>query len=237
MLTLDALCRRHALTSTAATALAALLETVAGDPEAPTTVRDRDGILRDHLADSLVALELTEVRSSSRIADLGSGAGFPGLPLAIALADAHVALVESNGRKCEFMQRAIAACGIGNARPVHTRAEAWADGVGCCDLVTTRAVDSLSVVTEYAAPLLALGGVFVAWRGRRDAGDEYAAARAADLLGLRPGAVVRVQPYPGAQHRHLHVFTKVSPTPDRFPRRPGVAHKRPLGTASDRLPR
>ena len=76
-----------------------LLELVAGDPEAPTTVTERDGILRDHLADSLVALELPEVRAATAIADLGAGAGFPGLPLAIALPDARVSLVESNGRK------------------------------------------------------------------------------------------------------------------------------------------
>ena len=211
-----------------------LLDFVAGDPEAPTTVTDRDGILRDHLADSLVALELPEVRAATAVADLGSGAGFPGLPLAIALPAARVSCVESNGRKCAFITGAAEACGAGNATVVPGRAEEWAAGRGACDLVTARALAPLAVVTEYAAPLLTVGGSLVAWRGRRDPDEEAAASRAAGELGLEPGPVIRVEPYPGALHRHLHVMRKVAPTPERFPRRAGMARKRPLGGTSDR---
>ncbi|MGH2892779.1 MAG: 16S rRNA (guanine(527)-N(7))-methyltransferase RsmG [Solirubrobacteraceae bacterium] len=211
------------------------MDCVAGDPEAPTTVTDRAGILRDHLADSLVGLDLPEVRAATAIADLGAGAGFPGLPLAIALPGARVSLVESNGRKCAFMTRAIEACGAANAAPVHARAESWPDGLGACDLVTARALAPLAVLAEYAAPLLSVGGWLVAWRGQRDPDDEAAGARAAAELGLVPGPVVRVEPYRGARNRHLHPLLKVAPTPpDRFPRRPGMARKRPLGGASDR---
>jgi 16S rRNA (guanine527-N7)-methyltransferase len=120
---------------------------------------------------------------------------------------------------------------------VHARAEEWADGLGACDLVTARALAPLAVVAEYAAPLLTVGGTLVAWRGRRDPDDEAVGARAAVELGLEPGTVIRVEPYPGALHRHLHVLRKVAPTPDRFPRRPGMARKRPLGGASDRVRR
>ena len=214
-----------------------LAERVAGDPEVPTTVTDRAGILRDHLADSLVALELPEVRAATAIADLGAGAGFPGLPLAIALPDATVSLVESNGRKCAFIAAAIEAGSVGNAAAVHARAESWPQGLGSCNLVTARALAPLAVVAEYAAPLLAMGGWLVAWRGRRDPDDEAAGARAAAELGLDPGAVTRVEPYPGALHRHLHLMHKVAPTPERFPRRPGMARKRPLGGPSDRARR
>jgi 16S rRNA (guanine527-N7)-methyltransferase len=77
----------------------------------------------------------------------------------------------------------------------------------------------------------------VAWRGRRDPEDEASAARAARELGLQISDVVHVEPYRGALHRHLHVMVKVAPTPDRFPRRPGMARKRPLGGASDRSQR
>jgi 16S rRNA (guanine527-N7)-methyltransferase len=235
--TLVLLADRYSLSAAQRGQLDVLLERVAGDPEAPTTVTDHDGILRDHLADSLVALELREVQAATAIADLGAGAGFPGLPLAIALPGARVSLVESNGRKCAFMGRAIEAVGLPNAAAVHTRAESWRDGLGACDLVTARAVAPLSVVAEYAAPLLAVGGWLVAWRGRRDVDDEAAGTRAAVELGLEPVAVTRVEPYPGALHRHLHLMRKVSPTPDRFPRRPGMARKRPLGGASDRTRR
>jgi 16S rRNA (guanine527-N7)-methyltransferase len=218
-------------------ALEALVERVTDDPEAPTRVTDRAGILRDHLADSLVALELAEVRAATAAADLGSGAGFPGLPLAIALPGARVSCVESNGRKCAFIARAAEACGAGNAAVVHARAEEWAEGFGACDLITARALAPLAVVAEYAAPLLSLGGSLVAWRGRRDPEDEASGARAGAQLGLEPGPIVRVEPYPGALHRHLHLLRKVDATPDRFPRRPGMARKRPLGGASDRAQR
>ena len=142
--------------------------------------------------------------------------------------------MESNGRKCAFITSAIEAACVTNAVAVHARAESWPEGLEASDLVTARALAPLAVVAEYAAPLLVVGGCLVAWRGRRDPEDEAAGARAAAELGLEPGSVVRVEPYPGALHRHLHVMRKVAPTPDRFPRRPGMARKRPLGGASDR---
>jgi 16S rRNA (guanine527-N7)-methyltransferase len=212
-------------------ALAALVELLAADDRAPTTVRDPVRVRDDHLADSLVALELAEVRSAARIADLGSGAGFPGLPLAIALPDAQVSLVESNARKSEFLRRAIAAGVINNATVVNTRAEQWTAGLARHDLVTARALAPLPVVAEYAAPLLRIGGALVAWRGRRDSDAERAAAAAAATLGLAVANPQRVTPYRGARHRYLHVMVKTSETPPRFPRRAGVALKRPLGGA------
>lgn len=231
---ITALAERYSLPSGAVAYLNALVERVASDPAAPTTVTDPAGIVRDHIADSLVALELPVVRAATAIADLGAGAGFPGLPLAIALPSARVHLVESNGRKCAYMAQAIESVGLANAVPVHARAESWADGRGTCDLVTARALAPLAVIAEYAAPLLTEGGTLVAWRGRRDPEDEAAGTRAAADLGLEVGEPVHVEPYPGALHRHLHVMVKVVPTPSRFPRRPGMARKRPLGGASDR---
>ncbi len=220
---------RFGLASETSRRLTALVTLLTEDPHAPTALHDPLTAVRDHLADSLVALELREVRSATRIADLGSGAGLPGLPLAIALPSARVTLVESNGRKCAFLHRAADACELSNVEVVHARAEQWPAGIGQCDLVTARAVSSTAVVAEYAAPLLASGGALVAWRGKRDPMDEAGAARAAEELGLEAHAPLAVSPYPGALHRHLHLLVKVAPTPDRFPRRPGMARKRPLG--------
>ena len=223
------LVRRYGLPGPAADQFRALVESVVADPHAPTTVRTPRAVVRDHLADSLVGLDLPEMRAASRIADLGSGAGFPGLPIAIALPAATVTLIESAARKCAFITRAAAECGVENAHAIHARAEEWRAGIATCDAVTARALSSPDVVAEYAAPLLRLGGTLVLWRGRRDLEAEAAGARAATALGLAVGPVMPVHPYVGAEHRHLHIFTKVAPTPDRFPRRPGVARKRPLG--------
>jgi 16S rRNA (guanine527-N7)-methyltransferase len=224
-----ALVQRYTLPEPAQRQLLSLVELVAGDPLAPTTVRDPLAIVADHFADSLVALELPVVRAAGTIADIGSGAGFPGLPLAIALPASSVQLVESSGRKCAFIARAIGSCAIVNAAAVHARAEAWPAGLRAVDLVTARALAPLDVVAEYAAPLLRVGGTLVAWRGRRDRDDEAAARRAAAELGLQEGEPVPVRPYPSARHRHLQLMLKVRETPSRFPRRPGVARKRPLG--------
>lgn len=208
--------------------LQVLLDRLVRDPLAPTTVREPEAVVRDHLADSLVALELPVVAAARAVADLGSGAGLPGLPLAIALPEARVALVESTRRKCEFLQAVVDAAGLANVEVVCERAETWTSGRARHDLVTARALARLSVVAEYAAPLLQVGGSLVAWRGQRDAEVEAEADVAARILGMSDQIVVAVQPYPEAEHRHLHLMSKVTATPERFPRRPGVAAKRPL---------
>ena len=97
------------------------------------------------------------------------------------------------------------------------------------DLVVARALATLAVICEYAAPLLTVGGALVAWKGAVPAAEAQAGARAADMLGLEAGEVVRTEPYAGSVAHHLHVYRKVGETPPRFPRRPGVAARRPLG--------
>ena len=173
------------------------------------------------------------VREARDIADLGSGGGFPGLVLAIALPGARVVLVESVGKKAAFLGRATADLGLANVEVVDERVEDWAAGRESVDLVTARALATLPVVLEYAAPLLRAGGAVVAWKGRRDAAEEGAAAVAAEQLGLaRPVAeAVAVDLVPSADERHLYVSLKVAATPDRYPRRAGIARKRPLGAS------
>jgi 16S rRNA (guanine527-N7)-methyltransferase len=202
---------------------------LAEDATAPTTIRDPGRVLRDHLADSLVALELEEVVRARSVADLGSGAGLPGLCLAIALPLARVRLVESNGKKCRFLSRAVQTLGLDNVEVVSRRVEEWAEGAQGSDLVTARALAAPEVVLEYAAPLLTVGGRLVAWRGQDGAQITPAARRAADRLGLEIERSIPVRPYRGSEHRHLLVALKREVTPPGYPRRPGMAVKRPLG--------
>jgi 16S rRNA (guanine527-N7)-methyltransferase len=223
------LAARYGLRDEAMTGLRALHRLLVEDPLAPTAVRDPRKAIDDHLADSLVGLEIDPVRTARNLADLGSGAGLPGLPLAIALPEASVALVESTARRCAFLERAVVATQVTNARVVNTRAETWPEGLAAFDVITARALAPLPVVVEYAAPLLTVGGMLVAWRGRRNPADEAAAARAAAHLGLEPIEIRHVQPFTGAEHRYLHLMSKVMSTPSGFPRRPGMALKRPLG--------
>jgi 16S rRNA (guanine527-N7)-methyltransferase len=226
---LGSLCERYALGAAQRDRLLAILTRLDAGDEAPTSVREPQKALQTHLADSLTALELDVVRSATAIADLGSGAGFPGLALAVALPDAELRLVESQRRRCAFIEDVCRAAEIVNARTVCVRAEEWRDGIEANDAVLARALAAPAVVLEYAAPLLRLGGALVDWRGRRNADEEAAAARAAAALGLELLSIRRMEPYDGALEHHLHLYMKVEPTPARFPRRVGVARKRPLG--------
>jgi 16S rRNA (guanine527-N7)-methyltransferase len=220
---------RHGVGADAAGPLARLLAALRQEPDPHTTVAAEDAV-DVHVADSLVALEVEGLRRAARIADLGAGAGFPGLPLAVALPDAQVDLIESSRRKCAVIERLAAAAGVGNARVVCARAEDWAAGEGrdAYGAVCVRAVAQLPVLVEYAAPLLADRGLLVAWKGSRDPGEEARGEHAARIVGLEPLGERAVEPYPGSLNRHLHLYRKLSPTPARFPRRAGIAVKRPL---------
>ncbi len=226
---LQPLIERFALPKGAREQLGVLACLLAEDPLAPTTVRDPNRVRDDHLADSLVALELDVVREAREVIDLGAGAGLPGLPLAAALPGTHVTLVDGNRRKCEFISRAAREMGLTNVAVRHARAEELGDLRGRFDVVTARALAALNVVAEYAAPLLEIRGQLVAWRGRREPQVEAEAVRAAEILGLSVLFPIQVHPYPEAEHRYLHLMSKVTETPSRFPRRAGMALKRPLG--------
>jgi 16S rRNA (guanine527-N7)-methyltransferase len=184
-----------------------------------------------HVADSLTGLEVPELAAASRIADVGAGAGFPGLALAVALAASQVDLIESVTRKCTFMTRAIEAAGIVNATVLDTRSEEWAAAAGReqYDVVTARAVGRLSTLAELASPLLKPNGVLIAWKGKRDEEEEQQLLNASGDLAMRPESILDVGTRAGSQHRHLHVIRKSGPTPASLPRRPGIAKKRPKG--------
>lgn len=225
---LAGLARRHALDERQRERLASVLEGLAEDDQAPTTVREPQRAVYVHLADSLIALELDAVRAATEIVDVGAGAGFPGLPLAVALPNGDVTLLDSQQRKCSFMERLVRSAGIANARVVCARVEEWPEGLGVHDMVLARALGPQPVVLEYAAPLLELGGCLVDWRGSRDAAEEHSSAVAGARLGMELEAIRRVEPFEGVRDHYLHVYVKRGETPDRFPRRSGMARKRPL---------
>lgn len=183
-----------------------------------------------HVEDSLTGLEVPELRAASRIADVGTGAGFPGLVLAVALPDAQVDLIESVGRKTAFITKAAEAAGIANALAVNSRSEDVARvSREAYDVVTSRAVGRLSTLAELASPLLREDGVLVAWKGKRDEEEEQQLERASGPLAMSPDRILDVGHRAGSEHRHLHVIRKTGPTPTNLPRKSGLAKKRPFG--------
>ncbi|HET6997759.1 MAG TPA: 16S rRNA (guanine(527)-N(7))-methyltransferase RsmG [Solirubrobacterales bacterium] len=217
-----------ALDPAAREALGKVLELLAEERASVSSVVDRRA-WKVHVADSLTGLQVPELRDASRIADVGAGAGFPGLALAVALPGAQVDLIESVTRKCAFMTRAIEAAEISNATVLDTRSEDWASAEGreSYDVVTARAVGRLSTLAELASPLLKPNGVLIAWKGKRDEDEERQLESAAESLAMRPEQILDVGQEAGSQHRHLHVVRKVGPTPPALPRRAGMAKKRP----------
>lgn len=212
-------------------ALRTVLDLLASERASVSSITEPDRAWKVHVADSLTGLEVEALREAGRIADIGSGAGFPGLVLAVALPQAEVDLIESVGRKCEFIQRAIDAAGISNARVLSVRSEEIATGNAreSYDAVTARAVGRLSTLAELASPLLRRDGVLVAWKGKRNPDEESQLDRACEQLAMHPEQILDVGDRAGSKHRHLHVIRKLGPTPPDLPRRPGIAKKRPRG--------
>jgi 16S rRNA (guanine527-N7)-methyltransferase len=227
---LDRLAIRFGLSERQREQLAIMLAVLGADEHAPTAVRTAEQAVDVHLADSLAALELDATSTAQRIADVGSGAGFPGLVLAVALPGTDVRLIESRRRSCEYLEEVCVRAQIANARVVQARVEEWHDARAGHDLAVARALAPQPVALEYAAPLLRVGGRLIDWRGRRDPREEAGSMTAAEELGLELGEIRHVVPFEGARDRYLHVYLKVRDTPARFPRRPGIARKRPLSS-------
>lgn len=214
--------------------LRAFLVLLSQDPQAPTAVRDSAEAVDVHVADSLVALSALDTAidqgAPPTVADVGSGAGLPGIVLAVARPAVEFDLVEATGRKCKFLDRVLDALELPNAQVRCARAEelplqGLRESYG---LVLARAVAPLATLVEYAAPLLAPAGELLAWKGARDPAEESSGRAAALEVGLEPFDVRPVTPYEQSQNRHLYLYRKVSPCPPRFPRRPGRAQRRPL---------
>jgi 16S rRNA (guanine527-N7)-methyltransferase len=221
------------LDPSARSALRRVLDLLAEERASVSSVTDPGRAWKVHVDDSLTGLDVEALREASSIADIGSGAGFPGLVLAAALPRARVDLIESVGRKCDFMRRAAAAAGIANVEVLNLRSEELAAGEGreAYDAVTARAGGRLSTLAELASPLLRSGGTLVAWKGKRDPGEEAQLEDAATQLAMQPERILDVGDRAGSEHRHLYVLRKSASTPPDLPRRPGMAKKRPRGAA------
>jgi 16S rRNA (guanine527-N7)-methyltransferase len=193
-----------------------------------TRITSPDGVAVEHMADSLACL-LALPADANTLIDVGSGAGFPGLPLALARLDCAVTLLEAAGKKCQFLEAAVAVTDS-SATVLHGRAEDLGHDPAhraAYDVAVARAVAPMATLVELLLPFLRVGGTAVAMKGG-GAADEVAQARAAlDVLCGRHARTVTYE-LPGLAPRHLVVIEKTAPTPARFPRRPGVPARRPL---------
>ncbi|MCA1729155.1 MAG: 16S rRNA (guanine(527)-N(7))-methyltransferase RsmG, partial [Actinobacteria bacterium] len=197
-------------------------------------VRDVEKILLEHILDSLSCLTVEYLRSANSTVDIGTGGGLPGVPLSIVCPDLQVTLVEATKKKVNFLGYVKEALQLSNLEVLQARAE----DVGqipafreAFDLATVRALAELAVVIEYCAPLVRKGGHIVSMKGRLEDEESAAGLKACSQLGVELHEVRPVQYHPSLpqKERRLVVLNKTDITPNSFPRRPGLAKKRPLG--------
>jgi 16S rRNA (guanine527-N7)-methyltransferase len=198
--------------------------------------RDEDGILLAHVLDSLSCFLHEPLLHAGRLADVGSGGGLPGIPIKIMKPDLTATLVESIGKKAAFLQYALDSLALDGAEVKNTRVEDLGRAQayrGAYDVVTSRAVARLSVVAEFCVPLLRSGGWAIAMKGRLEQEELSEGSRAVDALGARVAGITKVPMLSevGEKERNLIILEKVRETPARYPRRPGVVAKRPLGVS------
>ena len=194
-----------------------------------TAVNDEEAAEK-HYRDCLAARGvLADLPEGTRVLDLGSGAGFPGLVLAAVFPALSFTLLDATAKKCDFLRDSAAVMGLSNAEVLCGRAEDVGRGDlrESFDLVTARAVASLRELIELALPLLKAGGSLLAYKGANYQTEIDEAARALSELC---GEVRSVTEYAlaGGDRRALVTVRKLAPAPDKYPRRPGMPHKRPL---------
>ncbi len=196
--------------------------------------RDWAQIVREHLVDALSCFVVADLHYRDSLVDVGSGGGLPGIPLAIVRPELRVTLLETTEKKARFLEYARVNLNLPNLQVLNERAEHAGrnpDYRGVFDLAAARALAALPVVVEYCAPLVHPEGAILAMKGRLSKEEVAAGGTAAHELGAELREIQELeycQSLPSKQ-RQLVIFDKVRMTPDRFPRKAGLAKKRPLG--------
>ena len=197
-----------------------------------TAVREEEEFLEKHIIDSLACNEYDEFQRAKIIVDMGTGGGFPGIPLAITNPDKKFILADSLSKRLKVINQVAEELGISNIYLLHVRAEDMGHDIKYrekADVCVSRAVASLNVLSEWCLPLVKKGGYFIPYKGE-GAEDEIAAAeKAINVLGGKVDKIENPSEDTNAISGHRLIFIKkINATPKRFPRKPGVAKKTPI---------
>jgi 16S rRNA (guanine527-N7)-methyltransferase len=196
-----------------------------------TAIRDVDSIRTKHFLDSFSAILAWKASPPRQLIDVGTGAGFPGIPLKILYPTLKLTLVESVGKKAMFCQHVVQVLGLEQVEVIQARAEDLGQNLQHrerYDWAVARAVANLNVLSEYLLPLIKIGGVMLAQKGESGPAEAQSAEEAMQLLGGKLKQLIPVH-LPGvADDRYLVVVEKVAATPPKYPRKPGVPVKQPL---------
>lgn len=196
-----------------------------------TAIRDVEEVRVKHFLDSLTCVQAMRENPGKRLADIGTGAGFPGLVLKIVYPAVQLTLVESVGKKADFCRHVVNTLGLDNVEVIQERAENIGQLLAYreqFDWAVARAVAALPVLAEYLLPLVRVGGSMLAMKGESGPVESHASEHALQMLGGHLRQLVPVT-LPGVvEERYLVIVDKVAATPARYPRRVGIPAKRPL---------
>jgi len=196
-----------------------------------TAITDRNEVIEKHFVDSLLCIKAIDLNIINSLIDVGTGAGFPGIPLKIAFPHLQVTLMDSLNKRVGFLQEVIEELNLENIIAVHDRAEDMArkpEYREQFDLCVSRAVANLAVLSEYCLPFIKTGGAFLSYKSGKVAEEISEAEKAIEILG---GKTEKIEQFylPGTDvERSIVVIRKENPTPEKYPRKPGAALKKPL---------
>jgi len=196
-----------------------------------TAIRDSESIRTKHFLDSLSCVMAWKSAPPARLIDVGTGAGFPGIPIKILYPNLKLTLVESVGKKAAFCQYIVQVLGLENVEVIQARAEDLGQDFNHrekYDWAVARAVANLNVLSEYLIPFVRVGGSALAQKGESGPAEAQSAEGAMHLLGGKLRQLIPVN-LPGvADDRYLILVDKIAATPPKYPRKPGIAAKQPL---------
>lgn len=196
-----------------------------------TAITEYDEVMKKHFVDSLSLVKACELSGSLSLLDVGTGAGFPGLPLKIAFPELRITLLDSLNKRIQFLQEVIDKLGLNGIEALHGRAEDFAKpGIlrEQFDICVSRAVANMTTLSEYCIPFVKVGGVFISYKSEKLDEESKGAEKAIELLGGKTENQIKMY-LPGSNiFRNLFVIRKVAPTPDTFPRKAGLPAKEPI---------
>lgn len=196
-----------------------------------TAITEEEEIIIKHFLDSALGLKVREWKENEKVLDLGTGAGFPGIPLKILCPGIRLALVDSLQKRVGFLQHMIECLSLPNTEAVHGRAEELGRNKAYREkyqVVVSRAVANLAVLAEYCLPFVETGGCFLAYKGAETEAELAAAANALETLGGEISAVKEFVLPEEMGRRTIIIIKKIRPTPAAFPRKPGTPGKKPI---------